>query len=105
MYGSRFDFSEKAEQALRYAQECAAHMGHGILGTEHLLYGLSAVKDSMASKILAAKDITAEKILEALKAHYEDRPFSSETRMVEMTPRTKSVLQLSVREAAKLGNK
>ena len=105
MYNSRFDFSEKAEQALRYAQECAAHMGHGILGTEHLLYGLAAVTDSMASKILAAKDITAEKIVEALKAHYEDRPFSAETRMVEMTPRTKSVLQLSVREAAKLGNK
>ena len=105
-YGNGFDFSEKAEQALRYAQECAAHMGHGLLGTEHLLYGLAAASDGMASKILAAKDITAEKIHDALRTHYDDSPYAAEGgRTIEMTPRTKGVLQLSVREAANLRNK
>ncbi len=106
MYVNGFNFSEKAEMALRHAQDCAASLGHGVLGTEHLLAGLAATTDGMASKVLAAKDVTEEKILEAMRKYYDDQPIRGEGgRMVEMTPRTKSVLQLSVREAAKLGNR
>ena len=101
-----FNFSEKAEMALRNAQEYAANMGHGVLGTEHLLAGLAAVTDSVAAKILAAKDITDEKILDAMRKYYDDQPIYAESgRMIEMTPRTKSVVQLSVREASKLGSR
>ena len=101
-----FNFSEKAEMALRNAQEYAANMGHGVLGTEHLLAGLASVTDSVAEKILAAKDITNEKILDAMRKYYDDQPIYAESgRMIEMTPRTKSVVQLSVREASKLGSR
>ncbi|MDP4118465.1 MAG: ATP-dependent Clp protease ATP-binding subunit [Bacillota bacterium] len=105
MYINGFNFSEKAEMALRHAQECAINMGHGVLGTEHLLAGLAAVPDGMAAKVLAAKDVTEDKILEAMRKYYDDQPIVPEHgRVIEMTPRTKSVLQLSVREASKLGN-
>ena len=33
-------FTEKAENALRYAQESAQQMGHNYVGTEHILIGL-----------------------------------------------------------------
>ena len=33
-------FTPKAEEALRLAQEAAEEMGHGYVGTEHLLLGL-----------------------------------------------------------------
>ena len=106
MYVNGFNFSEKAEMALRYAQECAISMGHGVLGTEHLLAGLSKVSESMASKILQAKGVNYDRIIKELEKYYDNHPYTLENgRVVEMTPRTKSVLQLSVQEAARLGNR
>ncbi|MBQ3053862.1 MAG: ATP-dependent Clp protease ATP-binding subunit [Clostridia bacterium] len=106
MYVNGFNFSEKAEMALRYAQECAISMGHGVLGTEHLLAGLSKVSESMASKILQAKGVNYDRIIKELEKYYANHPYTLENgRVVEMTPRTKSVLQLSVQEAARLGNR
>lgn len=33
-------FSPRAEEALRLSQEAAGELGHGYVGTEHLLLGL-----------------------------------------------------------------
>ena len=33
-------FTPRAEEALRLAQEAAGEMGHGYVGSEHLLLGL-----------------------------------------------------------------
>ena len=34
-------FTERAQAALRLAQECSAELGHGYVGSEHLLLGLA----------------------------------------------------------------
>ena len=35
-------FSPRAEEALRLSQEAAGELGHGYVGTEHLLLGVAA---------------------------------------------------------------
>ena len=52
--------TQNVNKALKYASEMAADQGGYRIGTEHLLYGLACVKDSVASKILAMYGITDE---------------------------------------------
>lgn len=46
-------FSPRAAQTIRLAQETAAQMGHSYVGSEHLLLGLSMQKNSTAAQCLA----------------------------------------------------
>ena len=39
-------FTPRAEEALRLAQEAAEDMGHGYVGSEHLLLGLASLEYS-----------------------------------------------------------
>ncbi len=106
MFINGFNFSTKAENVMRLAQEYAVSLGHGVLGTEHLLAGITLVEDCTAAKILAAKGITNQRITNIIRKYYEDQPTSDRLfSTVEMTPRTKSVIQRSVQEAAKLGSR
>ena len=101
-----FSFSSKAESAMRSAQEYAVTMGHGVLGTEHILAGIVSVNDSLGAKILAGKNVTAKDVTDIMDKYYDTRPRTeSYTRVIELTPRTKSVIELSVQEAAKLGSR
>ena len=42
-------FTKKAQEALDHAAETAAMLGHGYIGSEHLLIGLIQAEDSLAS--------------------------------------------------------
>ena len=46
-------FSPRAEEALRLSQEAAGELGHGYVGTEHLLLGLMRESDGLAHTVLA----------------------------------------------------
>lgn len=56
-------FTKKAQEALDHAAETAAMLGHGYIGSEHLLIGLIQAEDSLASTVLLNNDVTAEKII------------------------------------------
>ena len=45
-------FTERAQTALRLAQECSAELGHGYVGSEHLLLGLSREGRGVAARVL-----------------------------------------------------
>ena len=50
-------FTQKAQNALNRALHCAREMGHTYVGTEHLLLGLLAEADSIASRVLESRGI------------------------------------------------
>ncbi len=101
MFG--FTLSQKAATALKLAEETAASLGHGVVGTEHLLAGLIRVEDCLAAKVLKSKGVTIEKYMQQLNRYYGNSLADKPSRKVEMTPRSKSVLQISVNESQKLG--
>ena len=96
------NFTEKAKEAIRKAQQYAVHLGHNYVGTEHLLLGLVGVKDSVASKAIEAQGITEDAITEKIDelvglnnggGYYPQ----------DYTPRSKRVIDMSVQEAIKMG--
>ena len=60
-------FTQKANEALNKSISAAESFGHTYIGSEHLLYGLSLVKDSVASTVLESSGITTESIKELIK--------------------------------------
>ena len=59
-------FTHKAQEALNAALRSAQELGHGYIGTEHILLGLTQVEDSVATQVLAAEGVTASGIVEKI---------------------------------------
>ena len=55
-------FTKKAQEALDHASETAMMLGHGYIGSEHILLGLIKTEDCIASSVLLNNDVTDEKI-------------------------------------------
>ena len=51
-------FTERAQAALRLAQECSAELGHGYVGSEHLLLGLAREGKGVAAKAVSYTHLT-----------------------------------------------
>ena len=65
-------FTVKAQKALERAHSEACALGHTYIGSEHLLLGLAAEKESAASKLLSAGFILAlTSFLSVTQAYYK----------------------------------
>ena len=60
-------FTDKAESVIKKANEMALEWGHGYVGTEHILYGLAVVDNSVAYNVLKQYELTPENILDKIK--------------------------------------
>ena len=96
------DFTNNAAEALNLSVEAARQLGHGYVGTEHLLYGLSRAHDSVSATVLANNSITPEYVINKISELIgTDSP--SYVTGSDMTPRLKKVIENSVYEARNLG--
>jgi ATP-dependent Clp protease ATP-binding subunit ClpA len=94
-------FSGQARHVVVSAQEEARELDHNYIGTEHLLLGLLATSDSLASASLTALGYTHDNVRDALEA-VVGRGKASPGGHIPFTPRAKKVLELSLREALQL---
>ena len=60
-------FTSDAERAIELSQEAAAELGHGYVGTEHLLLGLMRVTQGLAYEVLTEFGLTDEMIEDVVK--------------------------------------
>lgn len=60
-------FTPRAEEALRLSQEAAGELGHGYVGTEHLLLGLLREEEGIAHRVLREYGITDEMLCSILQ--------------------------------------
>ena len=60
-------FTPRAEEALRLSQEAAEELGHGYVGSEHLLLGLLREEEGLAHRVLTEYGLTDEMILSVLR--------------------------------------
>ncbi len=96
------DFTNNAAEALNLSVEAARQLGHGYVGTEHLLYGLSRAHDSVSATVLGENSITPEYVINKISELIgTDSP--SYVSGSDMTPRLKKVIENSVYEARNLG--
>ena len=101
---SRFEkFSERARRALTRAQEEAQRFGHNYIDTEHVLLGLIAEEEGVASRVLASLGVAPNKIRAAVE-FVVGRGERSSIGEVGLTPRAKRVIELAVDEARRLNH-
>ena len=60
-------FTPRAEEALRLAQEAAEEMGHGYVGCEHILLGLMREEDGIAHRVMQEYGMTEDMICTVLE--------------------------------------
>jgi ATP-dependent Clp protease ATP-binding subunit ClpC len=94
-------FSDRARRVVVLAQDEARNLGHGHVGTEHLLLGLVADEETTASRVLAAMGVTAEALRDKVGEHVSGGDAAVEGN-VPFTSRAKKALELSLREALQL---
>ena len=96
-------FTERAQQALAKAQEAAGSFGHSYIGSEHLLLGLLREGGGPAAKALAAAGVTDDALVKQIE-DLSGRGTPDASAPQGMTPRTKRIIELSIRAAAQMGS-
>ncbi len=96
-------FTQRARRVLNLAQENAEKMNHNYIGTEHLLLGLLKEESGVAGRVLRSLDLTPRRVQDMVE-HMVGTGSRTKPTKLELTPRTKRVLELSVDEARRLGH-
>ena len=95
-------FTDDAQRVLSFAHEAALELGHDYVGTEHVLIGLTKVKNGVAAKALEELNIVTEDIFEAVEEQVGRG--NKKATSIYMTPRVKNVLELAVQVANRMNH-
>ena len=96
-------FTSQSRRAVVLAQEEAASLDHNYIGTEHLLLGLLHEGKGVAARALASAGVAlapARGEVEVIIGRGPQAPSGH----IPFTPRSKKCLELSLREALRLGH-
>ena len=96
-------FTDRARRVVVLAQEEARMLNHNYIGTEHILLGLIHEGEGVAAKALESLGIS----LEAVRQQVEEiigQGQQAPSGHIPFTPRSKKVLDLSLRESLQLGH-
>ena len=96
-------FADRTRQVVVLAQDEARMLNHAYIGTEHLLLGLIREGEGVAAQALESLEIG----LGAVRQQVEEivgRGQQAPSGHIPFTPRAKNVLELSLREAIRLGD-
>ena len=91
-------FTDLACEALQLALLEAEKLGYSCVGTEHLLYGLAAVSDSVSAFILNKNSITASKI-ESKLISIVGRNMPEKLTPNDFTPRVRKIMDQAIASA------
>jgi len=96
-------FTDRARRVVVLAQEEARLLGHNHVGTEHLLLALLYEGEGIAARALESLGISRENMVGQVE-EITGRGQHTRPGHIPFAPRTKKVLELSLREALALGH-
>lgn len=96
-------FTERAKNVLDLAHAGAAELGHGYVGSEHILLGLAREGGGVAAKVLNESGLESRLILDLIEKNI-GRGGRGDIPPQGLTPRAKRVVELAVTEANRLGH-
>ena len=95
-------FTPGVEEALRLSQEAAGDLGHGYVGTEHLLLGLIREKEGVAHTVLTEAGLTDDMVEEIIKKSVgAGLPGGNPAQ--GLTPRARRVVELAMEDSVRGG--
>ena len=95
-------FTQRARRVLALAQEEAERMRHNYIGTEHLLLGLMHEESGVAGQVLRKLGVQPQRVQDLVERIAGQGRRTSQSN-IDLTPRTKRVIELAVEEAHRLG--
>ena len=98
-------FSPKVKQVIARSREEAIRLGHDFIGTEHLMLGIVAEKESLAVKVLESLDVDATELRQVLEESVQKIPAATTGLNVGTLPLNKQaekVLKVTFLEAKML---
>ena len=93
-------FTQKAQNALNAALNLARELGHTYIGSEHLLLGLTAERDGIASRLLEGLGVSFQQLKEVVSG-ITGVGTPTMVSAGDMTPRAKRILEIASEEAHK----
>ncbi len=103
--GGLFDrFTPRAKQAVTEAHEAAREARHGFVGTEHVVLGLLSQPEGLAARAIEAQGVRLDAVRAAVVALFAPGADEAVTGHLPYTRRAKKLLELTIREALKLGH-
>ncbi|HLI45170.1 MAG TPA: Clp protease N-terminal domain-containing protein [Acidimicrobiales bacterium] len=97
-------FTPRSRAALRQAAEEARQLGHGFVGTEHLLLALFSDPDGISAKVLARTGVTREAVLGFVTEQVPPTAPLDLGLPMPFTPRATAALRAAVEQALGLGH-
>ncbi len=104
MAGKIDRFNQRARRVLQIANEEAERLSHNYIGTEHLLLGLVREENGIAGRVLREMGAKPERVAEMIERMTGAGRRTASAGKLELTPRTKQVLEFAVEEARKLSH-
>ena len=98
-------FTDKAQEALKYASGFAARMKQGYVGTEHILAGLLKEETGVAHRVLADNGVELSKVLDMIR---ELIAFENGVGLKERdgySPRARRIMDEAHKQAKRFGQK
>lgn len=95
-------FSDNIEKVIKNASKFALRFGSNLVGSEHILYGLTSVKDCIAAKLLADEGVTEPSLFEFFEDNAPADIIFGDS--VELTPRTKDLFRVAQQIALQMNH-
>ncbi len=92
-------FTKKAETALQNATEVAFELGHGSVGSEHILIGLLRTEECIANAVLVNNGVEESKVVELIKELIVPEKNVGLKEPDSYTPRAARILENARKEA------
>ncbi len=96
-------FTQRVTRVLNIAHESASQMGHGYVGSEHILLGIVTEDGGAAARILRENGVDAELVRLSIEK-LVGRGESADTTVQGLTPRAKTVIELAIQESMRMGH-
>ncbi len=96
-------FTDRARKAIVAAQESARQLSSKSIGTEHVLLGIIADPESIAVKAMRGAGVSPDEVRRLIE-DAADRTSEAPAGHIPFTARAKTALELTMREALKLGH-
>ena len=99
-------FTDRARQVVVLAQDEARALGHNYIGTEHLLLGLLREQEGLAARVLEFLHVPIEEARARVARIVPptDEVVTTSSGYMPLSPRTKKVLELALRESLNLSH-
>ena len=97
-------FSDNIQKVIKNASKFALRFGSNLIGSEHILYGLTSVKDSLSCTLLAEVGVTEPSLFAFFEENVSEDDLYGVSGQVEMTPRTKDLFRVAQSIALQLNH-